>query len=52
MFTWTNNQTPLVIKKLDRVLMTRSWEDLFPEVMVRKLAREVSVHNSLGCVWI
>jgi hypothetical protein len=32
MFTWINNQTPPVLEKLDRVLMTRSWEDLFPKL--------------------
>ena len=35
------------MEKLDRILMSCEWEDLFPMVNVRKLVRDVSDHNSL-----
>jgi hypothetical protein len=35
------------LEKLDRVLMSPDWEDLFPLVSVRKLVRELSDHNAL-----
>lgn len=47
MFTWSNNQEFPVLEKLDRLLMTKEWEDLFPLAMVKKLPREVSDHNPL-----
>jgi hypothetical protein len=47
MFTWSNNQEFPVLEKLDRVLMSKEWEDLFPLAMIKKLPREVSDHNPL-----
>lgn len=47
MFTWSNNQEVSILKKLDRLLMSKEWEDLFPMAMVKKLPREVSGHNPL-----
>lgn len=44
---WSNNQDPPTLEKLDRILVTSGWEDLYPQVMVRKLPREVSDHNPL-----
>ena len=35
------------VKKLDRILMTKEWEDIFPQAMVKKLPREISYHNPL-----
>lgn len=46
-FTWSNNQADPVLEKLDIILMSRDWEDLFPTVIVNKLPREVSDHNPL-----
>ena len=46
-FTWTNKQRHPTLEKLDRVLMSPDWEDLFPLVAVRKLVRDVSDHNPL-----
>ena len=46
-YTWTNNQKHPTLEKLDRVLMSFEWEDLFPLVTVRKLVRDVSDHNPL-----
>lgn len=46
-YTWTNKQRHPTLEKLDRVLMSFSWEDLYPLVSVRKLVREVSDHNPL-----
>jgi len=47
MYTWSNNQDIPILEKLDRILMSKDWEDLFPQVWVRKLPREVSDHNPL-----
>lgn len=46
-YTWTNNQTHPTLEKLDRVLMSEDWEELFPLVSIRKLVREISDHNPL-----
>jgi hypothetical protein len=46
-FTWSNNQEFPTLEKLDRVLMTKEWEDLFPLAMIKKLPREVSDHSPL-----
>lgn len=35
-FTWSNNQEFPTLEKLDRVLMTKEWEDLFPLAMIKK----------------
>lgn len=45
MFTWSNNQENPILKKLDRVLVTKEWEDIFPQASVSRLPREVSDHN-------
>jgi len=47
MYTWSNNQEVLILERLDRILVSRDWEDLFPQVWVRKVPREVSDHNPL-----
>ena len=47
MFTWSNNTENPILEKLDRVLVTKEWEDLFPQVTVKRLPREVSDHNPL-----
>jgi hypothetical protein len=46
-FTWSNNQNPPTLEKLDRVLISKEWEDIFPTCMVYKLPREISDHNPL-----
>ena len=46
-YTWSNNQNPPTLEKLDRILVSNSWEDLFPTAIVTKLPREVSDHNPL-----
>lgn len=47
LYTWTNNQDPPTLEKLDRILVSKDWEDIFPHAMVRKLPREISDHNPL-----
>jgi endonuclease/exonuclease/phosphatase family metal-dependent hydrolase len=47
LFTWSNNQEPPVLEKLDRILVTKEWEDLFPRAIVTKLPREISDQNPL-----
>ena len=46
-YTWTKYQTHPTLEKLDRILMSECWEDIFPLVSVRKLVREISDHNPL-----
>jgi hypothetical protein len=46
-FTWSNNQPNPTLEKLDRYLMSKQWEDIFPSVKINKLPREVSDHNLL-----
>lgn len=46
-FTWSNNQEDPLLEKLDRILVNREWEDIFPNVLVKKLPRDVSDHNPL-----
>jgi hypothetical protein len=46
-FTWSNNQSNPTLERLDRCLMSKSWEDIFPRIMMYKLPREVSDHNPL-----
>lgn len=41
-YTWSNNQTIPTLEKLDRVLMSKDWEDIFPNAVINKLPREVS----------
>jgi endonuclease/exonuclease/phosphatase family metal-dependent hydrolase len=35
------------LEKLDRILASKNWEDIFPNVLVKKLSREISDHNPL-----
>ena len=46
-YTWSNNQNPPTLERLDRILVGKEWEDLFPMVRVQKMPREVSDHNPL-----
>lgn len=43
LFTWSNNKEVPTLEKLDWVLISKEWEDLFPNVMVKKLPMEVSI---------
>lgn len=47
LFTWSNNQEPPVLEKLDRILMIKEWEDIFPQAVLNKLPREILDHNPL-----
>lgn len=46
-YTRTNNQSHPTLEKLDRVLISDSWECLFPLASLRKLVRELSDDNPL-----
>ena len=46
-FTWSNNHSDPTLERLDRVLVNKDWESIFPTVFVYKLPREVSDHNPL-----
>lgn len=45
-YTWSNKQQKPTLEKLDRVLMSNSWESRFPLTFVRKLV-EISDHCPL-----
>lgn len=47
LYTSSNNQENPTLVKLDRVFVSQDWEDLFPQVVVNRLPREVSDHNPL-----
>lgn len=47
MFTWSNNQEVPTLEKLDRILVTKEWEDIFPQASVSRLPREMSDHSPL-----
>jgi endonuclease/exonuclease/phosphatase family metal-dependent hydrolase len=46
-FTWSNNQESPTLEKLDRVLMSREWEMMFPMAHIHKNPRALSDHNPL-----
>lgn len=47
LFTWSNNQEDPTLEKLDRILVSKGWEDIFPHALVKKLPRDVFDHNPL-----
>ena len=42
-----HNQENPTLEKLDRILVSKDWEDIFPNTLVKKLPREISDHNPL-----
>jgi hypothetical protein len=46
-YTWSNNQINPTLEKLDRVLMNRDWELLFPTMIGYLLPRELFDHNPI-----
>jgi hypothetical protein len=44
-FTWANNQDNLIMVAIDRIFMTICWENMFPVVSLRALARVRSDHT-------
>ena len=46
-YTWSYKQEHPTLEKLDRVLMSSDWEDLYPLVSVKILVKEISDHNPL-----
>ncbi|WOL01474.1 hypothetical protein Cni_G10190 [Canna indica] len=49
-FTWSNNQQPPALAKLDRILSNSSWALLFPMSLANSGERKLSNHKPL--VWI
>lgn len=47
LYTWSNNQEDPTLEKLDRILVSKDWEEIFPTAMVKRLPRGVSDHNPL-----
>ncbi|CAN6252305.1 unnamed protein product [Urochloa humidicola] len=46
-YTWSNNHKDPTLEKLDRVLISEDWEDIFPLTHLRKFPRYISDHNPL-----
>jgi hypothetical protein len=46
-FTWSNNQAVPTLEKLDRFLVSKEWELLFPLTTIHKLSREISDHSPI-----
>jgi exonuclease III len=46
-FTWSNNQEDEIWSRIDRFLMSPSWEDHYPDVMQKRLPRVCSDHFPL-----
>ncbi|XP_077221629.1 uncharacterized protein LOC143855396 [Tasmannia lanceolata] len=46
-YTWTNNQDRLVLRRLDRVLISMEWEEHFQLISQRALPRPIYDHNPI-----
>jgi exonuclease III len=46
-FTWSNNQEDEIWSRIDRFLISPSWEDHYPDVMQKRLPRVCSDHFPL-----
>ena len=46
-FTWSNNQEDEIWSRIDRFLISPSWEDHYPEVLQKRLTRLCSDHFPL-----
>jgi endonuclease/exonuclease/phosphatase family metal-dependent hydrolase len=46
-YTWSNQQDSPVLVKLDRVLCSVEWEEIFPNVLLQSAASEGSDHCPL-----
>lgn len=46
-YTWSNERDSPTLVKLDRVLCTNDWEDLYPESLLQSAATEMSDHCPL-----
>jgi hypothetical protein len=46
-YTWSNERASPTLVKLDRVLCTADWEDIFPDCVLQSLASEISDHCPL-----
>jgi hypothetical protein len=46
-YTWANNLTSPTFEKLDCILVSTKWEEIFPLSTVRALTRDISDHTPL-----
>jgi hypothetical protein len=47
LYTWTNNQDPPIMARLDRIFVSTDWEANFPLTRVKALERIPIDHNTL-----
>jgi len=46
-YTWSNERDSPILVKLDRVLCTNDWDDIYPESVLQTHATKISDH----CPW-
>jgi hypothetical protein len=46
-YTWSNNQANPTLEKLDKILVSKEWERLYPTILVYKKPRDFFDHNPL-----
>ncbi|XP_077249371.1 uncharacterized protein LOC143888867 [Tasmannia lanceolata] len=46
-YTWSNNQESLVKSRIDRILVSKEWEEVFTKIFQRALPKPTSDHNPL-----
>jgi hypothetical protein len=46
-YTWSNNKKNPTLERLDRYLVSKIWENMFPLAYVFRLPRELSDHNQI-----
>lgn len=44
LFTWSNHQSPPIMSRLDRFLLSNEWMDLYPDVLQIALHKTASDH--------
>lgn len=46
-YTWSNEREALTLVKLDRIMCTADWEDMFPDCILQSQATQISDHCPL-----
>lgn len=46
-YTWSNERSDPTLVRLDRIIYTKDWEDMFPHCLLQSMAAGISDHYSL-----
>ncbi|XP_077225819.1 uncharacterized protein LOC143859029 [Tasmannia lanceolata] len=46
-YTWTNKMDSLILSRVDRILISKEWDEAFPCILQRALPRTTSDHNPI-----